>query len=220
MLDLKSVTLWSCVWSPSEELIDRTFRVMRYCTRIAKFGEVVFFCCIDPRIDNDCGWTVIRIPQLDMKRWNLFINREIPNHIKGDFALSVHEDGFILDPQLWSSDFLGSDYIGAPWPSGVVGNQGFCIESRKMLQEKMLLPRLPKDSSIPSDNFLCITHRNRLERTGIRFAPTHLAEKFSTEMYGDDRPSFGFHGRSHSRLKYSKGWQMIERMEAESGFYE
>lgn len=213
MLDLSNVTLWACVWTPSEEFIDRTFRVVRHCTRIAKFQEVVFFCCVDPRITEECGWRIVRIPELNMASWNLFINREIPKSLHSDFAMSVHEDGFILDPSLWEREFLDFDYIGAPWPSGVVGNQGFCIESRKMLKEKLLLPKGAHDSDIPSDNFLCIKHRERLERRGIRFAPQSVAERFSTEMYGDEKPSFGFHGRKHSHRKYREGWERISESE-------
>lgn len=213
MLDLGNVTLWACVWSTNEELIDRTFRVVRYCTTVAKFREVVFFCCVDPKIHAECGWNVVRIPHLNMQGWNVFINRDVPKHIRGDFALSVHEDGFILDPVLWNKSFLDYDYIGAPWPSGVVGNQGFCIESSRMLREKLSLPRSPGDEDVPSDNFLCIKHRSALERKGVRFAPQSLAEQFSTEMYGEEKPSFGFHSRQHSRRKYTEGWERIIRSE-------
>lgn len=219
MLDLGNVTLWACVWSPNEEFIDRTFRVVRYCTHLATFKEVVFLCCIDPHIDPDCGWKIVYIPELDIKGWNLFINRDVPKHISGEFALSVHEDGFILDPSLWSGEFLSFDYIGAPWPSGIVGNQGFCIESRKLLDQKVRLPKSWKDTSIPSDNFLCVTHRQRLEVNGIRFAPQVVAERFSTEMYGDGRPSFGFHGRTHSLRKYAQGWNQIQQDEKKLGLW-
>lgn len=217
MLDLKNISLWACVWSPSEQWIERTFRAVRYCTNLAEFGEVVFFCYSDPRIDSNCGWRIVRIPQLNMDRWNVFINREVPNYLTKAYALSVHEDGFILDTSLWSEEFLGFDYIGAPWPNGVVGNQGFCIESRRMMNAKVRLPKSYKDPSIPSDNFICVYHRKRLERMGIRFAPKSLAERFSTEMYGDGWPSFGFHGRNHSVRKYSLGWNKIEQMESSLG---
>lgn len=211
MIDLRNVTLWSCVWTPDETLIDRTFRVMRHCARLANFGEVVFFCCTDPSISEDCGWRIVRIPQLTIERWNVFVNREVPKHIGTDYAMSVHEDGFIIYPQLWTPAFLQFDYIGAPWPDGVVGNQGFCIESRRMLTQKLKLP--PNNGSIPSDNYLCRVHRKTLERFGVRFAGRAFAELFSTEMYGDDRASLGFHGRNHSHRKYALGWQQIEESE-------
>jgi hypothetical protein len=33
-----------------------------------------------------------------------------------EFAILVHEDGFIVNPECWSDEFLKYDYIGAPWP--------------------------------------------------------------------------------------------------------
>lgn len=214
MLNLSNVTLWACVWSPDETFIDRTFRVVRHCTRIASFGQVIFFSYKDPQILADCGWTIVRIGRLDLNQWNIFVNREVPKHIGTDFALSVHEDGFIIDPNLWTGQFLAYDYVGAPWPDGVVGNQGFCIESRRMMQAKLALPHIPNERSIPSDVLLCRTHRRRLEHRGVRFCPTDLALRFSTEMYGDELPSFGFHSRIHSVRKYSEAWRKIERDEA------
>lgn len=208
-IDLRNITLWSCVWTPDPILIERTIRVMKHCTRLADFGEVVFFCCAHWSVSPE--WRLVRIPQLTIEKWNAFVNREVPKHIGRDFAMSVHEDGFIINSSMWVPVFLHYDYIGAPWLDGVVGNQGFSIESRRLLNHKLRLPA--NNGSIPSDNYLCRVHRKALERRGIRFAHTGIAEMFSTEMYGDDRPSFGFHGRGHSHRKYALGWEQIEEME-------
>lgn len=213
MLELGNVTLWSCVWTPHDAIVDRIFRVVRYCTKVAKFGDVVFFSCMETGIQPDCGWRIVRIQRLNMNGWNLFVNREVPKHINTKFCMSVHEDGFIIDESLWSDEFLQYDYIGAPWPNGIVGNQGFCIESNRLLGQKRHLPSRPGDGEIPSDEFICVTHRQRLERSGIRFAPQHVAERFSTEMYGDEKPSFGFHGRNQAHRKYAEGWAKIAESE-------
>lgn len=220
MLNLENVTLWACVWTPDEALIHKTFRAVRHCTRLAKFGEVVFFCCKDPAISSTCGWRVVRIKEMTIQQWNLFVNREVPKHINTPFAMSVHEDGFIIEPSLWTDEFLKYDYIGAPWEDGVVGNQGFCIESRKIMDAKLKLPFNGGDMA--SDLFICRKHRGKLESSGVRFAPTPLAEKFSTELYGDTTPSFGFHGRTCAHNKYSRGWQAItetEKVQSVALFY-
>lgn len=211
MLDLPNITLWGCVWSTRLDFIDRTFRVLRYCNKICRFGEVIFFSYLDPKISSSCGWKIVRIPNLSMKRWNVFVNRDVPKYIRTPYCLSVHEDGFIVDPTLWNPEFLNCDYIGAPWIDGVVGNAGFCLESQKMLQEKMKLP--DDGGEMASDMYLCRKHRKRLESRGIKFADTKLAESFSTELYGDDRPSFGFHGREHSHRKMKLGWDMVTESE-------
>lgn len=211
MLDLSNVTLWSCVWTPDQGLIDKTFRVMRYCTTVAKFSDVVLFSHADPNISSSCGWRVVRIPSMSIPQWNIFVNRDVSKHIKSQFCLSVHEDGFILDTSLWNPSFLTYDYIGAPWEDGVVGNQGFCIESRKMLDEKLTLPG--QDGSMASDLYVCRKHRKSLEKRGVKFAPTPIAEQFSTELYGDDKPSFGFHGRTCAHKKYRQGWNAVVESE-------
>lgn len=216
MLDLSNITLWSCVWTKDEALLDRTFRVMRYCCSIAKFGEVILFSHSNPNISSTCGWKIVKIPEMDMGRWNIFVNREVVNHISTPFALSVHEDGFILDPSLWTDDFTKVDYIGAPWDDGVVGNQGFCLESKKMLEMSAQLPAHPKDAHIASDLFVCRQHRKRLESLGAIFASTELAERFSTELTGHEKPSFGFHGRNAIRNKYLQGWGLVEQSEKPS----
>jgi hypothetical protein len=47
-----------------------------------------------------------------------------PVHVDTEFAILVHEDGFIVNPECWSDEFF-YDYIGAPWP---IPNDDFLIE--------------------------------------------------------------------------------------------
>jgi hypothetical protein len=152
-------------------------------------------------------------PPKDIVDWSVFVNYEVPKLISGPFVMSVHEDGFPLQLDLWDDEFLNFDYIGAPWPDGQVGNGGFNIESQRMFERKLDLPR---DHVLdhPSDNWLCKFHRNRLESDGLKFAPTETAMRFSTEWLGNENPSFGFHGRICSPLKYSAGWSKIELFES------
>jgi hypothetical protein len=145
----------------------------------------------------------------EMGQWNILVNKTIPEFLKGDFAMSVHEDGFPIRPELWDDHFLDYDYIGAPWKDGVVGNGGFNIESQKLLQLKVKMPFCPIPPG-PSDYWVCRDNRYFLEQQGIRFAPAEVALKFSTEKVGGENPSFGFHGRSD---KYGKGWERIEYWE-------
>jgi hypothetical protein len=111
-------------------------------------------------------------------------------------------DGFIRDVSLWDDEFLKYDYIGAPWPSSVlmpgvpvqfnVGNGGFCIRSKK------LLDFVATDSRIINhyleDVVYAQLNRAYLEMNGFTFAPFELARKFSWECM-PDAPSFGVHAR-------------------------
>lgn len=206
-LDLKRVTLWSCVWNHNPSLLARTIQVLQHCMNSCDFGEVILFTSHAPTCA--APFTVIPISTLDMAGWNKFINFDLPQHIRTDFALSVHEDGFILDPSLWTSDFLNYDYIGAPWADHVVGNGGFFMASRKMLNAQVKLP--PNVQNQNADMYVCRTHRAALEQQGVRFAPEGLALRFSTETTFNQQPSFGFHGRKDSPAKYRAGWEQIEK---------
>jgi Protein of unknown function (DUF5672) len=118
-------------------------------------------------------------------------------HLFADHTLLVHWDSWIVNPSAWTDDFLTYDYIGAVWPDGVMGNDGFSLRSRRLLETL-------RDISIanfhPSDCAVCRNefegkkrYRSELEAQGIKYAPIGLARRFSVENepYVD---SFGFHG--------------------------
>lgn len=208
---LKGVTLWSCAHNDAEYL-SRTIRVLKFCERHFEFDEVLLLTHLAPP-SAPAHWRVERIPNLTIKEWNRFHMCSVPKKIHTAFAMSVHEDGFPISPELWSDDFMAYDYIGAPWPDGRVGNGGFCMESKKLLDLKLKLS-IPVNLAYPSDLCVCHLFRAQLERQGIRFAPTEVALRFSTEILGNTRPSFGFHGRKDCPVKYKTGWDMIASSEA------
>lgn len=210
-IDLSEVTLWSAVWTNDESLLEKTLRVLRYCSKLANFNRIVLFSCLPVPKSKWVEW--IKIPMMDMEGWNLFVNRVVPLAIHSPFSMSVHEDGFILNPHLWKPEFLKYDYVGAPWKDGVVGNGGFCIESRKLSYAKTLLPFSVEQSKTAADMWLCRNSRAVLEAQGIQWAPRDLALEFSTETFGNNWPSFGYHGRQWSPEKYSHGWRKIEAAE-------
>lgn len=221
MIQLPNVRLWTCA-PPDIEQRHRLERVLRYCTKRFSFSGVTLFSyylttgCIE-------GWQSIQVPRMDLAQWNIFHTHMVPRLLHGaDYYMCVHEDGFPIIPQMWNADFLRYDYIGAPWglgnewgPNryGVVGNRGFCIESQKFLNALTKLPFMNPHNPEPSDVFACVTHRKLMEDQGVVFAPTELAERFSTEQTGKERLSFGFHGRRDSAAKYAYGWKLIEDSE-------
>jgi len=175
---------------------------------------MLFFSAAD--VQPPPGVDLVYIRPDKFFNWNVFVNHEVPKAITDGFAMSVHEDGFPIQPDLWSPEFLDYDYIGAPWKDDVVGNGGFNIESQRLLREKLLVP-FGRHNAQPSDAWVCRIHRARLEKRGIDFAPLSVAARFSTEMPTESRPeslpSFGFHGRRDSPTKYAQGWKLIEQSE-------
>jgi hypothetical protein len=210
-IEIPNLTMWGCRWSYNPPEADKVYRVLRYCAHLIKCERVVMFSAV-PGITYPGIETIPLTPYQDIADWNVFVNYEVPKHVSSDFIMSIHEDGFPICPELWDNEFLNYDYIGAPWPDGQVGNGGFNIESRRMFDAKM---KLQKDfvRDHPSDNWLCKFHRQSLESDGLRFAPTPIALKFSTEYLGNEKPSFGFHGRICSPEKYAYGWSEIEAFE-------
>lgn len=215
------ITLWSCVRTDDPEHLDRVVRVLRYCTKLFEFDRVLLFSFLNPPAKTDFDLQCVQIPILDIDGFNIFVNRIVPRFLMtGPYAMSVHEDGFILNPELWEERFLDFDYIGAQWLDGVVGNGGFNIESRRLMSMKMQLPfyqRLPRlydgRPFLPSDAYLCREHRATLEAQGIQFAPAEVADRFSAEQRTIAEPTFGFHSKTCQKARYYEGWRKINDSE-------
>lgn len=223
-LDLKKVTLWACCWSEDRQNLLSTMRVLRYSLSLADFTEVILFSYL-PLPMHSLPIRAVQIPKLDPAQWNIFATFTAPAYFKSEFSLSVHTDGFILAPEKWTEEFLKYDYIGACWHDGVVGNGGFCLESKRFYEAKMRLPFFPVLNKAvqtalgpmmiePSDYFVCRTQRQILEEQGMKFAPRDVASRFSTEMMDKHIESFGWHGKFPDPLKFAHGWRLIRDSEA------
>lgn len=85
--------------------------------------------------------------------------KELNKYIETSYVLIIQYDGFILNPDAWTDEFLEYDYIGAPWwytDDCNVGNGGFSLRSKKLLEI------LANDDSIlethPEDHHICRTY--------------------------------------------------------------
>ena len=52
----------------------------------------------------------------NIDEWNYAAIYELPKHVNTEFAMLIHDDGFVVNPDSWRPEFLEYDYIGAPWP--------------------------------------------------------------------------------------------------------
>ena len=133
--------------------------------------------------------------------------------------LIIHPDGFAVNREAWTDEFLEYDYIGACWGDGTIGNGGFCLRSRKLYDAFISIG--VKNSTndyqdymndsfyyvitesgekfIPEDNIICKVHREKLEKEyDIKFAPLYIANRFSIEHNYSSvwlGKSLGFHGK-------------------------
>ena len=128
--------------------------------------------------------------------WNRKVIFELWRYVDTDFALLIHADGYVINPELWNPDWLNYDYIGAPFPlptddysyktpSGKlvrVGNS-VSLRSRRIMEKPYFMELLwkPYFGNTNEDGFLTCHNREILEEEGIKFAPLEVAVHFSKE---------------------------------------
>ena len=129
-----------------------------------------------------------------------FTYEELPTIVNTEYCLSIHDDGFVINPHLWTDEFLEYDYIGAPWKNfgqkNRVGNGGFVLKSNKFIQltKNIKFRGTHDDTELTNDYYDYFTHN------GCKYAPLELAMRFSLESkipeceYNLEK-CFGFHGR-------------------------
>jgi ADP-heptose:LPS heptosyltransferase len=146
------------------------------------------------------SFDVVQIPTVKSKdEYSHFIIKKLGEYIKTSHVLVIQADGYVLDGDAWSDEFLQYDYIGAPWlyPDGRnVGNGGFSLRSAKL--QKILMEDPYIEYIYPEDEAIGRLYRHYLEKKyDIKFAPEELAHKFAYELNQPTQPTFGFHGKFH-----------------------
>lgn len=200
--------------------IERLAVAAKICQEEFNFGAVKLLTSLSTNNLKD----VVKIrPITSVEDYSEFAITQLNNYVDTSHVLIIQYDGFILNPKAWTDEYLEYDYIGSPlyindWAvnsfnlnpltkgSWVVGNGGFSLRSKKLLQAIETMGRENKISVYhPEDVTICIKLREELEERGIKFAPLKLAEKFSFE-YGTLNnkiawtDEFGFHGLKWSDI--------------------
>jgi hypothetical protein len=183
---------------------------------------VYWFSDIDfpESIEYNVNWVKVNRFKKYTDEYNYITLKLLPHVAKEDYNLIIHADGFAVNRNAWDPQFLDYDYIGARWPSGVVGNGGFCLRSKKLLDALLELDvgyktsDFPEDvindyenyvfdafgdKVIPEDNTICKIYRPTLEQNyGIKFPYGDIIDKFAIE-HNMSSPwlgkSLGFHGK-------------------------
>jgi len=184
MINLPQVTL-VCMTGANYK-VQEHMEALRKSSEQIKFGAVKYI--INPNIKN-------------IDDWNYNIIYELPNYIKTEYALLVHSDGYVINPELWNPDWLTWDYIGAPWPLPWddfsyrdevgriqrVGNS-VSLRSKKLMDLMAMSPKeyfwIQKEryGNTNEDGYICCHNRVWLEKLhGCKFAPLEVAIHFSKE---------------------------------------
>lgn len=177
---------------------DRARRSFRHCCNQIQFGDaklLTHFQRADPQVVN-----IEKINSII--EYSDFIINRLHNYVTTEFVLVAQWDGFVWNPDLWDNRFLEYDYIGAPWPTSLlgkgipdhftVGNGGFSLRSLKLMKFLSNNPNLTYHQY--EDVMICQWNRAYLEASGFKFAPEPLAAQFSLEN-GPFKPAFGVHAR-------------------------
>lgn len=171
-------------------------RALEICLDRCDFGDAVLFT--DAPVSGRFRTEAIQ-PIRSLDDYSRFCLKELAERIRTPFALVVQWDGYVVHPEAWTSGFLRYDYVGAPGYSSeamrdrpwVVGNGGFSLRSRRLLEASAQLPGV---KGMAEDYAICEAFRAGLERDGIRFAPERLADRFAFQQRRPAQHTFGFHG--------------------------
>jgi hypothetical protein len=196
--------------------VERLAEAMNVSQKDIEFGAVKLLTSL-PADDK----RKIEIPHIgSIEEFSRFCIEDLYKYVDTDYVLLVQYDGFVLNAESWTDEFLKYDYIGAPWlvanwsirdfnfppetlGTFIVGNGGFCLRSKKFLETSARLSKQGKIPKInPEDVAMCVWYRDEFEKESIKFAPPELASLFSVE--GPDnkyKKQFGFHGFSWSGIQ-------------------
>lgn len=182
--------------------IGATIKAMQYSMRGIEFGDAVLITHRKPFVlpKNIRYSHTDRISDIDIFNYKMVY--ELGSHIKTEFALIVHADGFVVNPERWRDEFLDYDYIGAPWPLPPEGDTttyrdkdgNICrVGNSAGIRSKRLMD-FPQKAGIEwkgeyaygrmwyyEDGFICCKIRHLLEAEGMRVAPLDVAKYYSHE---------------------------------------
>jgi hypothetical protein len=192
MINLPNITLVAM----TSVKIPQTIKALLYSCRDINFGAVKLISDITP--DNLPPIVIHEYTEKmsSIDEWNHDIIYKLGKHIDTEFAILIHDDGFIINPEIWRNEFLNYDYIGAPWPlpqDGFsyrdikgdiirVGNS-VSLRSKKLidLPNKLNLEWRDFHGYYNEDGFICVNNRHIYVKHGMKFADIDVAKYFSHE---------------------------------------
>jgi Protein of unknown function (DUF5672) len=180
--------------------VDMVVAASEVCQKHIEFGSVKILS----HLPSNCANVVKIEPIVSIEHYSWFLMKNAYSYIDTKYALIFQADGFILNPFAWKDEFLEYDYIGAPWFYGDannVGNGGFCLRTRKLMQMVALDDNIAK--AHPEDHFICRVYGDYLKEMGFSFAPDCIASAFSVEDL-QWSGQFGFHKADISKWEIEK----------------
>lgn len=144
--------------------------------------------------------------------WNEKIIKDLYKYVDTTHALLIHQDGYIIHPELWKDEWLKYDFCGSPWPlpsdyysyrdeSGKIVRVGNSVGLRsiKLLKLASTRPVEMRHGNNNEDGHYCCWNRNWLESQGCNFMPFEESLDFGKEHELPEhkgRDTFLFHSLS------------------------
>jgi hypothetical protein len=221
-IKLSNIDLCVVDGSLSLDRFNLLVKIATHCCSSITFNSVkVFSGCIKPHQHKEAlNFEYIPISIHSVDEYSNFIIKDLHQYITAEYCLIFQHDGFIINPNAWSNDFLRYDYVGAVFPkadwsqANRVGNGGFSLRSKKFMK---YCSTLCYPGSINEDKFLCVDHYDEIVSQGLKFAPPSLAAHFSieeeTEYNYSNISSFGFHGSIRRPHLYERTLHYINNIQ-------
>lgn len=197
----------------------RAIKVLNHCNSLCKFSESI--CLTSKDVETKSNIKIIKTAPIgSVEDYDNFIALNLLDHLK-DYSFShiiiVQHDGFILNPNGWSTKFLSFDFLGSP--SDDIGgppltegrvrfmNSGFCLLSKHFLNSlKILIDSRKLTNFFPLDGMISgiitsngVNIRSELENLNVVYGTGEIASQFSIE-YGKYKGSFGYHSRGFEQI--------------------
>lgn len=218
MLDLKNITLVAL----TSVRIEATIKSLIYSSKDINFGKIKLLSDVEPIELPDKIIYEKTQKSSNIDEWNYNIIYNLPNHIDTEYALLIHDNGFVVNSKSWKDEFFDYDYIGAPWPlpndnfsyRDIFGNiirvgNSVSLRSKKLLDipNKLSLEWKQFHGFTNEDGFICVNYRHKYLEEGCKFADIEIAKYFSHENYlpeFENIEPFCFHNYLGINSKYVK----------------
>lgn len=196
-------------------LISRVKKNLTYMTHFFNFKEIIYISDINPEVE---GVKFIHTDPISYYEYNKWCLHNISDYINSDYALLFQDDGWPINPECWSDEFLDYDYVGAPigaeqkgvmfHPEDRIGGGGFTLRSKRFMEFTKNFEFLDEQGKTPNeDTFITCMIRNEIFNNGMKICPYNIARKFVVQMPIDNNHtiynSFGYHGRTLGNLEIS-----------------
>ncbi len=163
---------------------------------------------------------LINSPSKSIDEWSQKIVYDLGDYVDTEFALLIHDDGFVVHPERWNPEWLQYDFIGSPFPMprdtfsyrDIHGNiqrvgNSVSLRSKKLLDlpKKIGMEWKPFHGFYNEDGYISVNMRHVFEEHGCVFAPFDVAIHFGRETPLPENKNiqpFVFHKNKGENKKY------------------